>query len=390
MTNLPSGTVTFLFTDIEGSTKIAQQYPNDMPVLLARHNQILNQAIKAHNGFVFQIVGDSFSAAFHNAIDGLNAVLAAQRALHTETWGETGAIKVRMGLHTGTAEILSDGKYDGYATIASTQRVMSAAHGEQTLLTQTTYELLQYALPNFVTLRDMGEHRLKDLRAPLRLYQVNAPDLPQNFPAIKSLDTQPNNLSAQLTSFIGREKEIAEIKAVLNSARLVTLTGSGGTGKTRLSIEVGTQLLPRFSNGVWMIELAPLSDEAQIIPALAHAFGLQELPFNLLADLVTDYLRDKKLLLILDNCEHLIAACAKLADDLLHQCSGLKILASSREALGIAGEVAYRTPSLADSESTSLFVERAHAANSKFSITDANASFNRPNLPPSRWHSFGY
>jgi len=374
MTNLPSGTVTFLFTDIEGSTKIAQQYPNDMPVLLARHNQILNQAIKAHNGFVFQIVGDSFSAAFHNAIDGLNAVLAAQRALHTETWGETGAIKVRMGLHTGTAEILSDGKYDGYATIASTQRVMSAAHGEQTLLTQTTYELLQYALPNFVTLRDMGEHRLKDLRAPLRLYQVNAPDLPQNFPAIKSLDTQPNNLSAQLTSFIGREKEIAEIKAVLNSARLVTLTGSGGTGKTRLSIEVGTQLLPRFSNGVWMIELAPLSDEAQIIPALAQAFGLQELPFNLLANQVNDYLRDKKLLLILDNCEHLIAACAHLADELLHQCSGLKILASSREALGIAGEVAYRTPSLADSESTSLFVDRAHAANSKFSITDANAS----------------
>ncbi|MBK8421574.1 adenylate/guanylate cyclase domain-containing protein [Candidatus Villigracilis saccharophilus] len=138
MTNLPSGTVTFLFTDIEGSTKIAQQYPNDMPVLLARHNQILNQAIKAHNGSVFQIVGDSFSAAFHNAIDGLNAVLAAQHALHTETWGETGAIKVRMGLHTGTAELLSDGKYDDYATIASTQRVMSAAHGEQTLLTQTS------------------------------------------------------------------------------------------------------------------------------------------------------------------------------------------------------------------------------------------------------------
>ncbi len=374
MTNLPSGTVTFLFTDIEGSTKIAQQYPNDMPVLLARHNQILNQAIKAHNGFVFQIVGDSFSAAFHNAIDGLNAVLAAQHALHTETWGETGAIKVRMGLHTGTAEILSDGKYDGYATIASTQRVMSAAHGEQTLLTQTTYELLQYALPNFVTLRDMGKHRLKDLRAPLRLYQVNAPDLPQNFPAIKSLDTQPNNLSAQLTSFIGREKEIAEIKAVLNSARLVTLTGSGGTGKTRLSIEVGLQLLPIFSNGVWMIELAPLSDPAQIIPALAHAFGLQELPFNPLANLVTDYLRDKKLLLILDNCEHLIAACAKLADDLLRRCAGLKILASSREALGITGEVAYRTPSLADTESTSLFVERARAANSKFSITDTNAS----------------
>ncbi len=374
MNNLPSGTVTFLFTDIEGSTKLAQQYPDFMPALLARHHAILNQAIDAHNGYVFQIVGDSFSAAFHNAIDGLKAVLSAQRRLQAEIWGETGAIKVRMGLHTGTAELLPDGKYEGYATIASTQRVMSAAHGGQTLLTQTTYELLQNALPDAVALRDMSEHRLKDLRTPLRLYQVNAPDLPQDFPPIKSLDTQPNNLPAQLTSFIGREKEIAEIKASLNSARLVTLTGSGGTGKTRLSIEVGTQLLSKFSNGVWLIELAPLSDESQIIPALAQAFDLQELPFNPLKNLVMDYLRDKKLLLILDNCEHLIAACARLADELLHQCAGLKILASSREALGIAGEVAYRTPSLADSESTSLFVDRARAANSKFSLTDSNAS----------------
>jgi non-specific serine/threonine protein kinase len=183
-----------------------------------------------------------------------------------------------------------------------------------------------------------------------------------------------NNLPTQLTSFIGREKEIAEIKVSLVSSRLVTLTGSGGTGKTRLSIEVGAQLLSTFSNGVWLIELAPLSDESQIIPALAQAFGLQELPFNPLKNLVMDYLRDKKLLLILDNCEHLIAACARLADELLHQCAGLKILASSREALGIAGEVAYRTPSLADSESTSLFVDRARAANSKFSLTDSNAS----------------
>ncbi len=251
---------------------------------------------------------------------------------------------------------------------------MSAANGGQTLLTQSTYELLQNALPSDVTLHDMGEHRLKDLRAPLRLYQVNATDLPQNFPAIKSLDTQPNNLPAQLTSFIGREKEIAEIKASVNSSHLVTLTGSGGTGKTRLSIEVGVQLLSNFANGVWLIELAPLSDESQIIPAFAQAFGLQELPFNPLVNLVTDYLRDKKLLLILDNCEHLIAACARLADDLLHQCARLKILASSREALGIAGETVYHTPSLADSESTRLFVERARAANLKFSLTDSNAS----------------
>ncbi|MCX6059410.1 MAG: hypothetical protein NTW69_14815 [Chloroflexi bacterium] len=378
MSELPSGTVTFLFTDIEGSTRLWQEQPEAMAISHARHDEILRDVIESNHGYVFQIVGDSFSAAFHNAIDGLRAVLTAQRGLQTSEFLKNSevsvAIRARMGLHTGTAEILPDGKYEGYATIASTQRVMSAAHGGQTLLTQTTYDLLQNALPSDVTLQDMGEHRLKDLRAPLRLYQVNVPDLPKDFPAIKSLDTQPNNLPAQLTSFIGREKEIAEIKAALSSSRLATLTGSGGTGKTRLSIEVGTQLLPNFSNGVSMIELAPLSDESQIIPALAQAFGLQELPFNPLVNLVTDYLRDKKLLLILDNCEHLIAACAKLANDLLHQCAGLRILASSREALGIAGEMAYRTPSLADSESASLFVDRARAANSKFSLTDSNAS----------------
>ena len=374
--NLPSGTVTFLFTDIEGSTRLWQEKPEAMAISHARHDEILREAIESNHGYIFQIVGDSFSAAFHNAGDGLRAVLSAQRVLQAEAWGETGALRVRMGMHTGTAELLTDGsgKYEGYATIASTQRVMSAAHGGQVLLTQTTQDLLQHELPKDVTLRDMGEHRLKDLRAPQRLYQLSTPDLPQDFPPIKSLDTQPNNLPIQLTSFVGREREIDEIKALLNTARLVSLTGSGGTGKTRLSIEVGTQELAHFANGVWLIELAPLSDPAQIIPALAQAFGLQELPFNPLASLVVDYLRDKKLLLILDNCEHLIEACARLADDLLHQCAGLKILASSREALGIAGEMAYRTPSLADSESTRLFVERARAANPKFALTDSNAS----------------
>lgn len=372
--NLPSGTVTFLFTDIEGSTRLWQEKPQAMAVSHARHDQILRDAIESNHGYIFQIVGDSFSAAFRNAVDGLRAVLSAQRALKVEAWGETGAIRVRMGLHTGSAEILDSGKYEGYTTIASTQRVMSAAHGGQTLLTQTTFDLLQHPLPDDVTLRDMDEHRLKDLRAPLRLYQVNAPDLPQDFPPIKSLDTQPNNLPIQLTSFIGREKEIAEIKAMLNSSRLVTLTGSGGTGKTRLSIEVGAQELEHFANGVWMIELATISDPAQIISALAQAFGLQESPFSSLASLVTDYLCEKKLLLILDNCEHLIAACARLADDLLHQSAGLKILANSREALGIAGEMAYRTPPLADSESTRLFLERARAASSNLALTGSNLS----------------
>ena len=376
MKNLPSGTVTFLFTDIEGSTKLAQQYPKDMPALLARHNEILNQTIEAHNGFIFRIVGDSYSASFHNANDALLAALASQQKLLNEPWSPA-AIKVRMGLHTGAAQFelySKENNYSGYETLALTQRIMSAGHGGQILLSQSTYELLRGRLPEKFQIINLGEQRLKDILRPERLYQLKAPGLPPNFPPLKTLENFPNNLPFQLTSFVGREKEIDEIRGLLKTSHLVTLTGSGGTGKTRLSIEVGTQLLTNFQHGVWLIELAPLSDESQIIPALAQTFGLQELPFNPLKNLVMDYLRDKKLLLILDNCEHLIAACAKLADELLHQCAGLKILASSREALGIAGEVTYRTPSLADTESTSLFVERARAANSKFFLTESNAS----------------
>ena len=368
---LPTGTVTFLFTDIEDSTRLWQEQPEAMSHAHALHDQILLEAIEANHGYVFQIVGDSFSAAFHNAQDALIAALTAQRELQTRQKDSSLKIKPRMGLHTGSADIQPDGKYEGYVTIASTQRVMSVAHGEQVLLSHTTADLLDH-LPEEVSLRDMGEHQLKSLRSPLRLYQLIAPDLSQDFPPIQSLNQSPNNLPIQLTSFIGREKEIAEINSALESARLVTLTGSGGTGKTRLSQEVGAQLLTNFQHGVWLVELAPLSDESQIIPALAQVFGLQELPFNPLAKLMEDYLRDKKLLLILDNCEHLITASARLANHLLHRCAGLKILASSREALGIAGEIAYHTPSLGDSESIQLFVERAHAASSNFKLSDAN------------------
>jgi predicted ATPase/class 3 adenylate cyclase len=371
MDKLPSGTVTFLFTDIEDSTRLWQEQPEAMSHAHALHDQILHEAIEANHGYVFQIVGDSFSVAFHNAIGGLEAALAAQRELETRQNESALKIKTRMGLYTGAAEIQTNGTYEGYVTVASCQRVMSVAHGGQVLLSYTTADLLNN-LPEGVSLRDLGEHQLKSLRSPLRLYQLIAPGLPQDFPPIQSLNRFPNNLPTQLTSFIGREKEFEEIKSALNTARLVTLTGSGGTGKTRLSQEVGTQLLTGFQHGVWLVELAPLSDEAQIIPALAEVFGLQELPFNPLAKLVEDYLRDKKLLLILDNCEHLIAGCARLADHLLHQCVGLKILASSREALGIAGEVAYRTPSLANPESIQLFADRARAANSAFALTDSN------------------
>ncbi|HKY54613.1 MAG TPA: AAA family ATPase, partial [Anaerolineales bacterium] len=283
-----------------------------------------------------------------------------------------------MGIHTGAAQLADDpnieGPYSGYATLALTQRIMSAAHGGQILLSQSTFELTRDEVAEKSQFIDMGEHHLKSILRPVRLYQLNAQDLPINFPPLKTLEYSPHNLPEQLTSFIGREKEIAEIKSLLNSARLATLTGSGGTGKTRLSQEVGAQELINFPHGVWLIELASLTDPSQIIPMMAQVFGLQELPFHSLTNLVTDYLRDKRLLLILDNCEHLIQACARLADDLLHQCAKLKILASSREALGIAGEVSYHVPSLADAESTQLFLDRARAVNPSFHRTERNAS----------------
>src|SRR6185369_9859880 len=216
---LPTGTVTFLFTDIEGSTKLAQQYSNEMPALLARHNEILNHAIEAHNGFVFRVIGDSFSAAFHDANDALHAALEAQKSLHNEPWSPT-PIKVRMGIHTGAAQLEIENKenmYSGYATLALTQRIMSAGHGGQTLLSQSTYALTRDRLPDQARLVDMGERHLKDIQRPEHLYQLSAPDLPSEFPPLNTLESFQHNLPTQLTSFIGREKEIAEIKASLNS-----------------------------------------------------------------------------------------------------------------------------------------------------------------------------
>jgi predicted ATPase/class 3 adenylate cyclase len=377
MSSFPSGTVTFLFTDIEGSTKLAQQYPDAMPALLAWHREVLQKAIQTQDGYIFQVVGDSFSAAFHSAGEAVHAALDAQIQLHRADWTSV-PLKVRMGIHTGAATLVDDpnieGPYAGYSTLALTQRVMSAAHGGQTLLSQSTYELTRDAMAENCQFIDMGEHHLKSILRPVRLYQLDAPDLPRHFPPLKTLNYSPHNLPEQLTSFIGREKEISDIKHLLQSARLVTLTGSGGTGKTRLSQEVGAQELTNFAHGVWFIELASLTDPSQIIPAMAQVFGLQEVRSHSLVNIILDYLRDKTMLLILDNCEHLIEACARLADDLLHQCARLKILASSREALGIAGELAYPVPSLAAAESTQLFLERARAVNPNFKRTESNAS----------------
>lgn len=368
MSSPPTGTVTILFTDIEGSTKLWEQQPDAMKAALAKHDLLLKDAIASNHGYFVKTTGDGVHAVFTTALEGIHAAVAAQRGVQRPSdvplsfgASETLLLRVRMGLHTGEAE-LREGDYYG-PSLNRAARIMAIGHGGQVLLSETTAQVVREQLPEDITLRELGEHYLKGLARPEHVLELVMPDLRTGFPPLNAISVATNNLSTQLTSFIGREKEIAEIKALLNTSRLVTLTGPGGTGTTRLSTEVGLQELAQFTNGVWLIELAPLSEPAQIIPALANAFGLQESPFSPLASLVTDYLRDKQLLLILDNCEHLVAACASLANDLLHQCAGLKILASSREALGIAGESAYRTPSLADSESIRLFVERARSAN---------------------------
>ena len=384
---LSSGTVTFLFTDIEGSTKLAQQYPDDLPALLSRHNEILNQAVDAYHGSVFQTAGDSYCVAFPNANDALNAAVEAQRRLQTEAWSPA-PIKVRMGIHTGKAEFQGHMEYRGYLTLSHVQRLMSAAHGGQILISLATQEIVQGGMPEGTTLLDMGERRLKDMVRSERIFQLVISGLPGEFPPIKTIDVFHHNLPAEMTSFIGRETEMKEIRQALNTHRLVTLTGSGGVGKSRLCLQVGQQSLFQFPDGVWLVELAVITDPALVLQALLSIFSLREDSLRSTLDVLIDHLREKTTLLIIDNCEHLIETCAQVTNSLLQACPHLRILASSRQVLGLTGEVAYRVPSLgspdpADLSSTELlekvdsirlFLERAATAKPGFVLTRENAS----------------
>jgi predicted ATPase/class 3 adenylate cyclase len=388
---LPTGTVTFLFTDIEGSTKMAREHPDSILALLARHNEILKQSIQAHHGYIFQVVGDSFAAAFHNASDALNAALEAQRLLHNESWLPA-PVKVRMGIHTGSAQ-LNDASapivYSGYATIASTQRIMSAGHGGQILLSGATRELVRDMLPENTELLDMGEKRLKDLLRPEHLYQLNISGLASTFPPLKTLDSFPNNLPTQLTTFIGRENEIAEVKQELESHRLVTLTGSGGTGKTRLSLQVAADLLEKYDHGIWFVELAPLTDPDLIPQTILSTIGIQDQQGKTPLEVLKEYFHEKQSLVLLDNCEHLVSASAQVVNTLLNAAPKLKVLASSREALGVKGEASYPVPSLSlpdikhlpvieqlsQYEAVRLFIDRALLVAPHFVVDKDNAPF---------------
>ena len=385
MGDIPTGTVTFLFTDIEGSMKLAREHPETWEISRARHHVILRGAIESNHGMVFQIIGDAFCAAFHKAGDALKAAYQAQKDLQSEPWGEV-PIRVRMGIHTGEAEA-HDTEYRGYESLGFVQRLMSAGHGGQALVSGASENLLRDHLPNDVTLRDLGKHNFKDVHQPVRVFQVIAPDLQNDFPALRAFDFFPNNLPAQLTSFIGRKQELEDIKKLLHDAHLLTLTGPGGTGKTRLSLQAAGEVLDQYPNGVWFVELAPILDPLLVPRTTAIAIGLRDEPQRPVIDMLWDYLREKKMLIILDNCEHLVDACAQMADRLLHATSSSRILASSREALGIAGEVTYQVPSLglpdlghlpsveslSQYEAVRLFIGRATAAVSTFTVTNDNA-----------------
>ncbi len=396
MPDLPTGTVTFLFTDIEASTQLLQSMPEQTYAdLLNTHHAILRSALTEWHGREMDTQGDALFAVFPRAADAVSAAITAQRAFADHSRAAGVELRVRMGLHTGEATLNPTG-YVGI-DVHRAARISQIGHGGQVLLSDSTVALVHNELPSGVSLRDLGTHRLKDLQGLEHISQLVIPGLVSDFPPLTSLNAVANNLPVQLTDFIGRENEIQELKRRLcpeldparrngHGARLLTLTGTGGTGKTRLALQVAADLLTEFPDGVWLVELAPLADPALIPQAIASALGVREQPGRPLLDSVVDSLRAKNSLLILDNCEHLIDQAAQIANTLLRAAPGLKILATSREGLGIDGETSYRVPSLSlpkpraktvedlvQCESAQLFLMRAAAVQPRFQVTEQNA-----------------
>lgn len=392
MASLPAGTVTFLYTDVEGSTRLWEEQPAAMGDAMARHDAIVRAAIETHGGQVFRTAGDGLCAAFATAGPAVAAAAAAQQALAAESWPLHQPLAVRIVLHSTAAEP-RDGDYIG-GGLNRLGRLLAACHGGQTLLSQATEQLVRDHLPAGASLLDLGQHRFRDLSRPDRIFQLVMAGVSASFPPLRSLDDIPNNLPAQLTSFVGRQREVAEIVSLLTTfpaggrgERLLTLTGPGGTGKTRLSLQAAAELLQHFPDGVWLVELAPVSDPTLVAQSITAVLRLRELAGRLLDAMLADYLRDQHLLLVLDNCEHLIDECARIANLLLRACPELRILASSRESLGIAGERVLRVPSLAVPDlrtlppldelahfaSVQLFAERAASVQPGFQLTPQNA-----------------
>ncbi len=387
---------TILFSDIEGSTRLWESHEAQMAVALAWHDEIVAHWVTRCRGRVVKTTGDGVHAVFDDPVSAVQAALGMQRALAAPGATQGLALKVRCGLHAGPAQQRAGDVYGPAVNRAA--RIMAAAHGGQTLLSQALAERLAPQLSDArldgATLRDLGRVRLRDLSSPERMFQLVHAGLRAEFPPLRSLEGTPNNLPQQLNSFIGREGVLAQAARQLAGCRLLTLLGMGGIGKSRLSVQLGAALLDDFPDGVWLVELAPLTDARLVPQALANVLGLKDEGGEAVAELLVRYLRDKRVLLILDNCEHVAAAVAALAKQLLQTASGLKLLATSRSALQIAGEITCPVPTLdvpgmadgaaapaeqeADAllqhEAVRLFVDRAGAVQAGFELTAANAA----------------
>jgi predicted ATPase/class 3 adenylate cyclase len=379
--------VTFLLTDIEGSTRLWETVPEAMDAALEAHNQLLTGVIEDHGGVVVTSrgEGDSFFAVFPSAAAAVEAAGACQLRIGSEPWPAEAVLRVRMGLHTGEARMRSSGQID-HAPVNRCARVKAAGHGGQVLVTQATRDLVEGRLGGGFGLRRLGEFRLRDLAEPELIYQLTHPDLRDDFPPIGTLAERTGNLPLPVSSFIGRDRELAEVRALAESSRLLTLTGAGGCGKTRLGLQAVGELADGSADGAWLVELAAVSDEDAVAPAICRALGIAAQPGRPAEDTLLDALVPQHMLIVLDNCEHLLSACAKAADGILRRCPAVRLVATSREPLGIGGEAIYRVLPLSlpgsgdtglaaaeSSDAVALFAERARAQGSGLVVDQATA-----------------
>ncbi len=378
--------VTFIFTDVEGSTDLLRRLgDHEYAALLSLHHRLLREVFGTYHGREIDTQGDAFFVAFTEAADAAAAAVAIQRSVLAQQWPDGAAVRLRIGLHTGDPVRTGTG-YVGL-DVHRASRICAAGYGGQILVSQTTRAAIEDRLPSGVTLRTVGRYRLKDLQEPELLSQLLHADLPVSFPPPRSLDAIPNNLPVQLTSFIGRDHEIMELRRLLSTTRLLTLTGPGGCGKTRLGLQLAAEVLDEFPDGVWLVELAALTNPTLVPQAVASVLGVREEPAQPLVATLTEWVRPRHLLVILDDCEHLVNATAFLAETLLLAGPGLSIAATSREPLGIMGELTYRVPSmmvpaapgplsigaLSAVEATRLFIERAAFTRPDLELGDADA-----------------
>jgi len=370
---LPRGTVTFVFTDIEGSTRLLQRLGSEYGGVLQRQRSILDEAITNHGGIVFGTEGDAVFAAFERASSAVAAAVDAQLALKAATWPDDTDVRVRIGIHTGEADVVN-GDYVGLALHVAA-RVTAAGHGGQVLITEACH-----GLASDVAAADLGVHRLKDV-GDVRVLQLTHPDLPEQFPPLRSLSACPNNLPASVDSFVGRSAEVTALLSSLENSRLVTLTGAGGTGKTRLALEVGSEALPSYRDGVWFVPLAAASDGSRVVPMIAEVLHVAEQRDEPLTSSVVSWLRERELLLLLDNCEHVVASVAEFVETALASLPHLKVLATSRQTLGVRGEHTVAVPPLpvsdddelsGVSDAVELFLLRASAAAPQFDTERAD------------------